>query len=355
MTKTVHYFYISIILTTSYSLAFAKTKIKFISDDNLITGSKNNNILIGGLSGCSYNSKKNLLFAVSDDRGEFGGPRVHSFQIGKKGNKYKIIPKSTTILKNQSKKPFALKTLDLEGISLTKKGNFLIISEGIYKPKKIFSKIYEFSQEGLLYKEYSLPPHFLKGYINNKSFESLSLSLDDEFLLTTTELPLKQDSLNPYDPYIHRVLKLVNWNTSYPKTIEYVYLMRKLDRKGDTGLVDLLSLSKNSFLSLERSFLEDSKENIIKIFEVEISNYSTEVSKYHSLSKRAWTPLVKNLLLNLNQIIPKLDKKFPKLDNFEGMCFGPILKNGNKTLILVSDNNFNKFQRTSFLFFEIIQ
>jgi hypothetical protein len=29
------------------------------------------------------------------------------------------------------------------------------------------------------------------------------------------------------------------------------------------------------------------------------------------------------------------------IDNIEGICFGPELQNGNKSLILVADNNFN--------------
>jgi len=33
------------------------------------------------------------------------------------------------------------------------------------------------------------------------------------------------------------------------------------------------------------------------------------------------------------------------IDNIEGMTFGPDLPNGNKTLLLVSDNNFSSLGR----------
>jgi len=37
-----------------------------------------------------------------------------------------------------------------------------------------------------------------------------------------------------------------------------------------------------------------------------------------------------------------------RLENFEGLTFGPIV-NGTPTLLIVSDDNFRKTQKTSFL------
>ena len=39
------------------------------------------------------------------------------------------------------------------------------------------------------------------------------------------------------------------------------------------------------------------------------------------------------------------------LDNVEGMTFGPRLRDGRRTLLLVSDNNFAATQFTQFLLF----
>ena len=41
------------------------------------------------------------------------------------------------------------------------------------------------------------------------------------------------------------------------------------------------------------------------------------------------------------------------LDNIEGLTLGPQLPDGERALILVSDNNFNKFQRTQILAFKL--
>jgi hypothetical protein len=43
-----------------------------------------------------------------------------------------------------------------------------------------------------------------------------------------------------------------------------------------------------------------------------------------------------------------------RLDNTEGMCWGPPLPNGNRMLVVVSDDNFNPLQVTQFAAFEYI-
>jgi hypothetical protein len=45
--------------------------------------------------------------------------------------------------------------------------------------------------------------------------------------------------------------------------------------------------------------------------------------------------------------------KIGKIDNFEGMTLGPKLSDGRRTLILVSDDNFVREQKTQFLLFAI--
>ena len=42
-----------------------------------------------------------------------------------------------------------------------------------------------------------------------------------------------------------------------------------------------------------------------------------------------------------------------RIDNIEGVSFGPRLANGNRSLVFVSDNNFNRNQVTQFLAFEV--
>ncbi|MDO8373054.1 MAG: esterase-like activity of phytase family protein, partial [Polaromonas sp.] len=44
--------------------------------------------------------------------------------------------------------------------------------------------------------------------------------------------------------------------------------------------------------------------------------------------------------------------RLQRLDNTEGMCWGPRLPNGNRSLHFISDDNFNSRQITQWLAFE---
>ena len=44
-----------------------------------------------------------------------------------------------------------------------------------------------------------------------------------------------------------------------------------------------------------------------------------------------------------------------RLDNTEGMCWGPRLANGRRTLVFVSDDNFSARQVTQFAAFEYLE
>jgi hypothetical protein len=44
----------------------------------------------------------------------------------------------------------------------------------------------------------------------------------------------------------------------------------------------------------------------------------------------------------------------PKVDNLEGMAFGPRLANGHASLVMISDDNFSATQVTQVLVFEVI-
>ena len=113
------------------------------------------------------------------------------------------------------------------------------------------------------------------------------------------------------------------------------------------GLVELLPLSTQSLLAMERSFSVGAPGtgNTIKLYDVDLSD-ADNVNGFDSLALLlgSITPVEKTLLLDLDTLgIP--------LDNIEGMTFGPDLPDGRRSLILVSDNNFSPAAFTQFLLF----
>ena len=110
------------------------------------------------------------------------------------------------------------------------------------------------------------------------------------------------------------------------------------------GLVELLALTETTFLAVERSF-STGVGNSIRIYRTSIES-ATDVSAFDALPG-AYTPMTKELLFDLGStgIL---------LDNIEGITLGPILPNGSRSVVLVSDNNFAATQFTQFIALEVV-
>ncbi len=358
---------------TSRSAPALKIKsLKFIGDVNLTSDTKFKNTLLGGLSGLVYHPEKNQLLAISDDRSRINPARFYQFKIQLTDKSFTLEPQGVIFLKDANGQYFKEKSVDFEGITLLKNGNLLISSEGDTKNfPRLPPRLIEFRFDGQFLKDWSVPEKFIpnpegkqtQGPYNNLAFESLSSSLDGEFVFTGTEAALLQDG-NPPSLQSGSNARLIRYNLNAApefRTEEYVYPIEPIPNptqletlQGDNGLVDFLAIDPYHFLSLERSWLSTLRKNVIKIFSNTLTEESTPVQKSDSLKELTFKPVKKKLLLDLSKIVEQLNSDWARLDNIEGICLGPRLKNGNYTLLLVSDNNFNKRQRTLFLAFEIL-
>ena len=63
----------------------------------------------------------------------------------------------------------------------------------------------------------------------------------------------------------------------------------------------------------------------------------------------------KSLVLDLSSIVGEFGEGYQKLDNYEGMCFGPVLEDGSQTVLMISDDNYSERQRTSLLAFRLVE
>ena len=99
---------------------------------------------------------------------------------------------------------------------------------------------------------------------------------------------------------------------------------------------------------VERSYSVGRPASTIKVFIVDLSA-ATDIKNTGSLKNNTnFIPVSKKLLLNMDDL-------GIYIDNIEGVTFGPLLPNGHKTLLFVSDNNFNALQRSQLLLFEVIE
>jgi len=60
---------------------------------------------------------------------------------------------------------------------------------------------------------------------------------------------------------------------------------------------------------------------------------------FDSLVNKNYLSANKKLLFDFESVRDQLTNQI--IDNIEGITFGPVLANGNQSLLLISDNNFN--------------
>jgi len=129
---------------------------------------------------------------------------------------------------------------------------------------------------------------------------------------------------------------------------------------GNNGVSEILAASDNEFLVMERGWdgiganagPQGTSHNYIRIYSVDLTS-GTDVAGLGALSDpSAYRTVSKTLLFDSQapSIANTLNTYDTKVDNVEGMSFGPTLTDGRRSLVLVSDNNNSGSQRkTQFL------
>ncbi len=335
---------------------------------------------LGGLSGVTYDAANQRFLAISDDRSQNGPARFYTFtldptKLGTNGVNFTNV----TALRDIQGKTFALNSLDPEGIAITNKGTIFVSSEGEVNPsagRVTDPFIKEFNlTTGQEVRSLPIPTKFQpvvadtngngkidagdtqqSGVRNNLAFESLTISPNQKSLYTATEEALLQDGATASETNGTRS-RIIQYDlaTGQPAQ-EFTYVTDPIakpaipiDGAKNNGLVDLLAIDdQGTLLALERSF-SVGVGNTIKIYQITLPG-ATDVSSIDSLNSLSskqlnlLQPAQKKLLLNLDDL--KLAKG---LDNIEGLTFGPILPDGRRSIVLVSDNNFSDRQFTQVL------
>lgn len=342
---------------------FLDLKIEFLGEYEL-KDSTYQDTVIGGLSGITYNPQKNLFYAISDDRAYFSPPRFYTLNIDINNNKINNINiENVTFLKNEKGALYPPNTTDTESIALSPRNSLFIGSEGV-KNTNTPPFIKEYDLEGNFKSSVRIPERYIpvegekKGIENNLGFESLTIKANgimpqDPFrLFTATESALVQDVdlKNPETVLRSRLMHYVINPFGDPVLVgEHLYL---IDNPSlgvlYNGLSELLALPEEGYLlSLERTF--GLRGYGVKVFQLTMAN-ATDISNQKSLGNNLnnITPIRKKLVLDLQKL-------GIKLDNIEGLTFGPRLADGSQSLIMVSDNNFsqNRKQKNQFLLFKL--
>jgi hypothetical protein len=339
-----------------------RAQLEFRGQAIVPTGTMFAGTTVGGLSSITYDTRRNVFYAISDDPGQFQPVRFYTVGLDVRDGRLDdgdVRFEDVTTLLAPDGGPYAPSSVDPEGLVLTRDRRLVVTSEGL--PNSLVDPfVRRYSLGGAFLGSLPVPQPFLpsadgsRGVRPNLGFESAGAH--GRFLYTGTENALYQDGP-----------AATVGNGSPARILRHHLRTGRLDRQwvyvtdpvaeppvpagqfSVNGLVELLPLNPAFLLAMERSFSVGAPGtgNAIKLYTVALPG-ATDVNGVASLQGELdrVRPVRKTLLLDLDDLgIP--------LDNVEGMTFGPRLRDGRRSLVLVSDNNFAATQFTQFLLFAL--
>lgn len=306
---------------------------------------------MGGLSGLTFDPERDLYYAVSDDRAERGPARFYTLEIdladgALEPDDVRII--GMTRLETADGRGFAAGSLDPEAIALTPTGELVIASEGDARVE-LAPFLRRFDREGRQLGSLPLPARYRPrrdgqaGVRYNLALESGAVEPTGCYLFSATENALAQDgpvsTLTAPSPGRILVFDLARGELLR----EHLYWIEPIADEprseggfATAGLVELVALDRSRLLALERSF-SVGRGSDVRLYEVDLSRADDilPIPALGGVDLATIRPAEKRLLLDL-------DRLGIEPDNLEGMTLGPPLADGRRTLLLVSDDNFDR-------------
>ncbi|WP_088323415.1 esterase-like activity of phytase family protein [Polaribacter tangerinus] len=335
--------------------------LNFVSEFILQDSIQFNNTTIGGLS--AVDKLNDTYFFVVDDAKK---PRFLKATISiEKDTISSVNFLEVTSLKDSLHSFYTQNALDLETIFIDEtKQEIYFSSEGNIQQGKN-PTIFKSDLKGNFISDFQLPKGFTKtgNIMHNAAFEGAAESTDKKGFWAIMEAPLKADGEAPTFVKKAAPVRVTYFDKNLKKaTKQFVYELEHITKpaKGAVnlnGATAILQYNSNTFFIVERTYQSGygSYGNIVRIFEAIITEKSTNVIVVDSLKSKNYIPLKKRLLLNFDTEKEKLSHQF--IDNIEGITLGPVLENGNPSLLLVSDDNFQLYgkQLNQFILLEILR
>jgi len=348
------------------------SNIKFLGEYDIPFGHSYHNTIVGGLSGIDYDIKHDIYYMISDDRSSINPARYYTANIffTEKGidsirftSVVNMLQPGGTVYPNNKQDPYNTPdpesmrydpvTTQLfwtsEGERIVKENNPILADPAI----RIINKQGQFKDSVPIPANLRMQP-IEKGPRQNSVFEGITFADAYKTLFVSVEEPLYEDGPRADTVENDAYIRLLKFDIKSKKNIsQYAYKLSPVAYVPDpakafkiNGIPDILSTGDNKLLVIERSFSTGRLACTIKVFLTDLSNAS-DIKDVESLKEnKNFTPASKKLLLNMDDL-------GIYIDNIEGVTFGPILPNGHKTLLFISDNNFNPLEKTQILLFEI--
>jgi hypothetical protein len=329
--------------------------------------------IAGGFSGIDYNVVRDLYYLICDDRSDKNPARYYTAKIfftdrridsvAFKSVNYMLQP-NNGVYPNAKQNQFLIPDPEAIRFNPVKK-QLVWTSEGerILTEKDtvlVNPSIINMRLTGEYVSQVPLPVNLLmkatkEGPRRNGVLEAMSFADNYKTLFVGIEEPLYEDGPQADMVDNNAYIRLYKFDAlNGENKAQFAYKLEPIAFPAIpesafkvNGVSEILSINANKLLVIERSFSTGRLPCTIKLFIADITN-ATDISNMALKNQRSFVPAAKKLLLNMDEL-------GIYTDNIEGVTFGPSLPNGHRTLLFVSDNNFNPLQQTQLLLFEIIE
>lgn len=346
--------------------------LKFIGEFNLPHRMVFEGTTVGGLSGIDYVSAEDVYYLICDDRSDHNPARFYTAKIvlGTKGIDTVQLLKATTLLQKSgqaypNKTGDPLRVPDPEALRYNPTNGTLVWSsegERIVRGERsllIDPSINIMSPDGKLVDSLPLPPNMHmsaaeKGPRQNGVFEGLSFANSYKTLYVSVEEPLYEDGRRAGLKDTTGWIRIIKYDMLNKQPVaQYAYQIDPVVQEPISrgafvvnGVPDILSINDHQLLVTERSFSTGRLTCNVRVYLADLKE-AENIASIPSLQEHpAIKPIRKKLLLNMDDL-------GRWIDNVEGATFGPLLPNGKRSLIFLTDDNFSPVERTQFFLFEI--
>lgn len=338
-------------------------RLRLIGETRLPYKLQLQNTTVGGLSGLDFDPASGTLYLLSDDGGSQSPPRFYTARLTLTAEKLGDIELTgATFLQG-------LIAPDPEAIRWHAPSKTLLWTSEDNAAIAASPSLQQTRLDGSLLRTFDQPAMFGIGLLDlaknqgpriNKTFEGLAITPDGRQAWLSMEASLRQGGPEPTLQTPGGPCRFTQIDTASGKVLRQIaYLPDAIPRapsppgaNADNGVVEVPMLDAHCMLVLERAYMSGlgpQNSNSLRLYVMD-TRQPTDTLNIAALKHGNHTPAAKTKVADFANF-PALTR----LDNTEGMCWGPTLSNGNRTLLFVSDDNFNPRQITQFLAFEFLE
>lgn len=305
---------------------------------------------VGGLSGIDFTPDDGRWVIVTDDRSSAFPPRAYdaTIDVSERGVG-EVALTGTVVFTEADGTPYPTiaepgATPDIETVRIDPAtGHLWFASEG----NPTFSvppALVENDPSGAFIRSLPLPARFQlsedggPGARPNLTVEGMCFAADGASIWVSMEGPLVQDGDLPTVD-AGAPVRFLALDRDGRVLREVVYALDPLARASDAleiaGVSEILAIDADRLLVLERqaaSRLFGIPDFTVRLYEATLTG-ATDVQGLDTLAGADYVPVTKRLLADLGQLGIGI------VTNFEGICWGPVLANGHRSLVLIADNN----------------